>query len=446
METMTMKVETISKEIIKPSSPTPNNLQTLQLSIYDHILPPVYTVAFLFYTKNDLISQEHTSHKLKTSLSETLTKFYPLAGRITGVTVDCTDEGAIFVDARVNNCPLTEFLKCPDFDALQQLLPLDVVDNPYVAAATWPLLLVKATYFGCGGMAIGICITHKIADAASISTFIRSWAATARGENDAAAMESPVFAGANFYPPANEAFKLPADEQAGKRSSITKRFVFEASKVEDLRTKAASEETVDQPTRVESVTALIWKCFVASSKTTTCDHKVLVQLANLRSKIPSLLQESSIGNLMFSSVVLSIGRGGEVKIEEAVRDLRKKKEELGTVILDEGGSSDSSSMIGSKLANLMLTNYSRLSYETHEPYTVSSWCKLPLYEASFGWDSPVWVVGNVSPVLGNLAMLIDSKDGQGIEAFVTLPEENMSSFEQNPELLAFATMNPSVLV
>ncbi|CAE6194649.1 unnamed protein product [Arabidopsis arenosa] len=327
----TMKVETIGKEIIKPSSPTPNNLRTLQLSIYDHILPPVYTVAFLFYTKNDLISREHTSHKLKTSLSETLTKFYPLSGRINGVTIDCNDEGAIFVDARVNNC-----------------------------------------------MAIGICISHKIADATSISTFIQSWAAMARGEaGDEVA--GPEFAAANFYPPANEAFKFPVDELA---------------------------EAVDRPTRVESVTALLWKGFVAaaSSTTTTCDLKVLIQPVNLRSKIPSLLSQSLVGNVMFSSVVLSVGQQGEVKIEEA------------------------------------------MSYETHEPYTVSSWCKLPLYEASFGWGSSVWVTGNIAPAFGNLAMLVDSKDKKGIEAFVTLPEENMLSFEQNPELLAFASLNPSVLV
>uniref|UniRef100_A0A1J3IWU5 BAHD acyltransferase n=1 Tax=Noccaea caerulescens TaxID=107243 RepID=A0A1J3IWU5_NOCCA len=437
----TMKVETIAKEIIKPSSTTPNDLRTLQLSIYDHILPPIYTVAFLFYTKNDLISQEHTSRKLKTSLSQTLTKFYPLAGKINGVTVDCNDEGAVFVDARVDNCPLTDFLKSPDLKALQQLLPLDSVDNPYVAAATWPLLLVKATYFECGGMAIGICITHKIADAASISTFIRTWSAMARGETGEAVV-GPEFAAANFYPPANEAFKLPVvDEKTDKRSNVTKRFVFEASKVEELRTKA---KTVYRPTRVESVTALLWKCFVAaasSKSTTTCDHKVLIQLANLRSKIPSLLPETMIGNIMFSSAVLSIGREGEAEIEEAVKDLRKKAEDLRVLIEDED-----TSLIGSKLANLMLTNYSRMSFETHEPYTVSSWCKLPLYEASFGWGFPVWVVGNVAPAFDNLAILMDSKDGQGIEAFVTLPEENMSSFEQNPELLGFASLNPSVLV
>ncbi|KAG7627089.1 Transferase [Arabidopsis thaliana x Arabidopsis arenosa] len=357
----TMKVETIAKEIIKPSSTTPNDLQTLQLSIYDHILPPVYTVAFLFYTKDDLISPEQSSHKLKTSLAETLTKFYPLAGRIKGVTIDCNDEGAVFVDARVNNYPLSDFLRSPDFKTLQQLLPLDVIDDPYEAATTWPLLLVKATYFPCGGMAIGLCITHKIADATSISTFIQSWAAMARGEaGDIVA--DPVFAAANFYPPANELFKFPVDENANKISQITKRFVFSASKLEELRTKAASEDFVGRPTRVESVTALLWKAFVAaaSSNTNACDMK--------------------------------------------------------------------------------------LSYETHEPYTVSSWCKLPLYEASFGWGSPVWIAGNVAPMLENVTMLIDSKDGQGIEAFVTLPEENMLSLEQNTELLAFASVNPSVLV
>ncbi|KAG2239173.1 hypothetical protein Bca4012_023939 [Brassica carinata] len=442
----TMKVKTTSKEIIKPSSTSPNDLQTLQLSIYDHFLPPIYTVAYLFYTKDDelMISPDHTSHKLKTSLSETLTKLYPLAGRINGVTVDCNDEGAVFVEARVDNCSLSGFLASPDLKAIQQqLLPLDAVVNPHEAASTWPLLLVKATYFQCGGMAIGVCITHKIADAASISTFVRTWSAEARGEAGNTVMV-PKFASANFYPPANDTYKLPVDEKANKRSSVTKRFVFSAAKLEELRTKATSPESaVDRPTRVESVTALLWKCFVAASSSETCDRKVLIQLADLRSRLPSLLPESLIGNVMFSSVVLSTGQGEEVKIEEAIRGLRKKREELGAMIQGEDGSS---SMIGSKLANLMLADYSRMSYETHEPYTVSSWCKLPLYEASFGWGHPVWVVGNVAPTFENIAMLIDSKDGRGIEAFVTLPEENMSSLEQNTELLAFASLNPRVLV
>ncbi|CAN8275093.1 unnamed protein product [Cochlearia groenlandica] len=442
-----MKVETIGQEIIKPSSTTPNNLKTLQLSIYDHILPPVYTTSFLFYTKHDLmISQEHTFKKLKTSLSQTLTKFYPLAGTIKGVSIDCNDQGALFVEARADNYHLSSFLTSPDFKAIQKFLPLDSLDNTYKAANTWPLLLVKATYFQCGGIAIGICISHKIADAASISTFIEIWTAIAHGEAEDK-VAGPEFVAANFYPPANEAYNFPVDEQADKRSSTTKRFVFSASKIEELRTKTAGSEAVDRPTRVECVTALIWKGFVEafSSNKDNLDVKILIQPVNLRSKIPTLLPETLIGNIMFSSVVLSTGQEKEVKIEEAVKELRQKRHEL-RAFIQEDQEVSSLSMIGSKIANLMLTNYSKTSYETHEPYTMSSWCKLPLYEADFGWGCPVWVVGTVAPALGNLVMLIDSKDGQGIEALVTLSEENMSSFEQNKELLAFASLNPSVLV
>ncbi|XP_023638847.1 BAHD acyltransferase BIA1 [Capsella rubella] len=264
----------------------------------------------------------------------------------------------------------------------------------------------------------------------------------ARGEGES--LVDPAFAAANFYPPASPFFQLPLDENANKISKITKRFVFGSSKLEELRVKAATADVVAKPTRVESVTALLWKAFVASSSTNTSDTKILIQPANLRPKIPSFLPENLIGNVMFSSAVLSVSRGENVKIEEAIKDLRKKKEDLGVVIKDEDGST--SLKIGAKLANLMLGKFAMLSYETHQPYTVSSWCKLPLYEASFGWGSPVWVVGNVAPMLDNVTMLMDSKDGQGIEALVTLPEENMMCFEQNTELLAYASMNPSVLV
>lgn len=426
----TVKVETIGKEIIKPSTSTPNDLRTLQLSIMDHLMPPVYTVAFLFYTKDDLISQEQTSQTLKTSLSETLTKFHPFAGRLNGVTIDSNDEGAVFVEARVN-CALSDFLRSPDTKSLQQLLPADAEPTP-----TWPLLLVQATYFQCGGMSIGICISHKLADAASLSIFIQAWAATARGESDSVA--SPDFASTKLYPPANEAMKLPGEDQAGKRTNVTKRFVFVASKIEELRSKVVSDE-VPRPTRVQSVTSLIWKCIVTTS-TDTIREKVLVQPVNLRSKIPSHLSENQIGNLLFSTITFN--EKGNMEIVEIVKELQKRAEELSRLIQLEEGSS--SVTIGSKLIGKLMD--SQYSYEAYDIHAVTSWCRIPLYKACFGWGSPVWVTGNVSPVVNNVTVLIDSNDGQGIEAWVTLPQEDMSLFEQSTELLAFASPNPSVLI
>ncbi|CAA0408330.1 unnamed protein product [Arabidopsis thaliana] len=424
----TMKVETIGKEIIKPSATTPTDLSTLQLSIMDILMPPVYAVAFLFYTKDDLISQEQTSHTLKTSLSEILTKFHPFAGRVNGVTINSTDEGAVFVEARVDNCDLSGFLRSPDTESLKQLLPVD--DEP---APTWPLLVVKATYFQCGGMAIGLCISHRLADAASLSIFLQAWAATARGESDSVA--SPDFFSTKLYPAANEAIKIPGE--VVNRTSVTKRFVFVASKIDELRKKVASD-VVPRPTRVQSVTSIIWKCVVTAS-TDTIREKALFQPANLRTKIPSLLSENQIGNLLFNSLILD-GKAG-VDIVETVKELQKRAEELSGLVQHEEGSSMT---IGSRLFGEIIN--SKFNREDHDMHSVTSWCKIPLYDACFGWGSPVWVAGSVSPNLDYVTVLIDSKDGQGIEAWVTLPQENMLLLEQSTELLAFASPNPSVLI
>ncbi|EOA25191.1 hypothetical protein CARUB_v10018502mg [Capsella rubella] len=374
----TVKVQTIGKEIIKPSKPSSNDLPTLQLSIMDQLIPQVYAVAFLFYTKDDLISQEQTSQTLKTSLSETLTKFHPFAGRVNGVTIDSTDKGAVFVDSSVDDCLLSDFLRSPDTKSLQQLLPFDAAEP----IPTWPLLLMQ-----CGGMAIGICMSHKLGDAVSISNFIQAWAATARGDGDT--VVSPEFGSTKIYPPASGAIQVPGEDQLGKRTSITKRFVFVASKIEELRNKVASD-AVPRPTRVQSLTSLIWKCVVASSTDTTRE-KALYQANNLRPKIPAVLSENLIGNPLFSTLTLN----GKDNLEtvQIVKELKKRSE-----------------------------------------------------EACFGWGSPVWVTGNVSPILDNVTVLVDSKDGQGVEAWVTLAEEEMLLFEQNTELLAFAFPNPSVLI
>ena len=339
----------------------------------------------------------------------------------------------MFVDARADNCPLSEFLRSPDSDSLQLLLPLDAEATP-----TWPLLLVKATYFQCGGMAIGICISHKLADATSLANFIQAWTATARGERDSIA--SPEFAATKLYPPANEAYKFPTVDQTGKRTSVTKRFVFAASKLEKLRNKAAGVDAMPRPTRVQSVAALLWRCAVAATPDTN-RGKVLRHSHNLRPKIPSLLSENLIGNLVFSTMTLN--GEGEVQIVETVRELQKRADELAHLIQHDEGSSTT---IGSRIVGQMMDYHSKFSLETHDMYCVSSWCKIPFYKACFGWGTPVWVAGNVVPVFDNVTVLIDSNDGEGIEAWVTLHQDNMPIFEQSTELLAFASPNPSVLI
>ena len=64
---------------------------------------------------------------MKNSLSETLTRFYPLAGKIKDdLSIDCNDEVAHYVEARVD-FSLREFLTKPHLLLLHRFLPCELV-------------------------------------------------------------------------------------------------------------------------------------------------------------------------------------------------------------------------------------------------------------------------------------------------------------------------------
>ncbi|KAG2263791.1 hypothetical protein Bca52824_070870 [Brassica carinata] len=75
------------------------------------------------------------------------------------------------------------------------------------SAGTWPLLRVMVSFFGSGsGVAVTVGISHQICDAASLLTFVRAWAATAKGT----ATSVPQFAGTTIYPPPYSSYQSPS--------------------------------------------------------------------------------------------------------------------------------------------------------------------------------------------------------------------------------------------
>ncbi|XP_004301961.1 PREDICTED: uncharacterized protein LOC101312358 [Fragaria vesca subsp. vesca] len=73
-----------------------------------------------------------------------------------------------------------------------------------------------------------------------------------------------------------------------------------------------------------------------------------------------------------------------------------------------------------------------------------NWCRLVFYETDFGWGKPLMVVPPTEGIK-NMTMMKDTSDGHGIEAHLTLKEEDMAIFEKNEELLAYASLNPCVI-
>ncbi|KAM7268435.1 hypothetical protein ACFE04_010601 [Oxalis oulophora] len=264
-----MKVEIVSREIIRPSSPTPPNLKTYNLSFFDQIEPNLYVSIILFYPfnkNNDLYHEEinKKSKLLKLSLSKTLTRFYPFAGRLNeNVSIECYDEGAIFIEARVHGF-MTLVLEEPDY-SIRKKFRLSGND-PGDMETKNHLLQVQANFFECGGLAISVSMSHKLADESTMSTFIKAWSAIMLNPNNVDPMCFADFSLSSNLPMVTPS-SLPTLEISIEiePNIVLKRYVFDKSKINQLMKKAISEG-VKKPTRVECVSALLWKCLMATSR------------------------------------------------------------------------------------------------------------------------------------------------------------------------------------
>ncbi|KAK2665375.1 hypothetical protein Ddye_003949 [Dipteronia dyeriana] len=65
-------------------------------------------------------------------------------------------------------------------------------------------------------------------------------------------------------------------------------------------------------------------------------------------------------------------------------------------------------------------------------YMFSSLRNVPFYEVDFGWGKPAWVSLVHRPYKG--VMLVDTKAGDGIEAWVNMDKEEMVYFQNDPNI------------
>ncbi|XP_050204947.1 BAHD acyltransferase At5g47980-like [Mercurialis annua] len=438
---MEINLKISQKHTIKPSFPTPNHLRIFKLSLLDQLSHAAYGSMLLFYSVHKPVDVLERSHLLKKSFSEALTRFYPLAGRIKDNSViECNDEGAVFIEAKAD-CFLSQALENPNNEMIRKFLPIENIKFSSEPEKSC-LLLVQASFFACGGFAIGVCISHKIADASTVCTFIKGWAATASGlESLDDETFRPNFNASSIFPPQ----KLPSRlaMELNKENCATKRYVFDASKITALKAKAASQ-TVPHPTRVEAVTALIWKCATKAAtvrlNSTQPKEFVLAQAVNIRKKMHRL-SENTIGNMMGHFAVRA--PDSQTNLASLVANIRKGMKDFDENYVTKLVQGNAFMAIMEALKEMGSLIHG--SGNNTEFYIVSSLCKFPFYGIDFGWGKPSWVVPPMES-FKNIVALIDSNDGDGIEAWVILKEEDMTIFERDQELLEFASSNPSVLI
>lgn len=448
---MALNLKVVRREVIKPALPPSSHdrLRSIQLSFFDLSCPSTY-VPIIFFYDGDSMSPEIISGSLKASLSQTLSRFYPLAGRIQGVSINCSDEGVVFMEARTILL-LSDFLRKIDNDSLRDILPETAQGE---SAGEWPLLSVKVSFFGSGSeVAVAVCASHKICDVASLATFVRGWANIAKGKYSHTVNHCPQFAGTTIYPSPGLSFDhSPKVDTLLKPNvkCVTKRFLFESSKIADLKRKAASE-IVPIPTRVEVISGLILRCVAKASNSRYVVPKssFMMQPMDLRLRIPSnVLSREAMGNLQ---TVLVVKQGLESKMElsEIVVDFRKAKREVNELIKEtlQGCNNNNVATLGENLMSVMENTMSEYKPDV-DSYTMSSWCRQSFYEVDFGFGSPVWIGSAFHTLYNNKAyvVLIDAKDGESVEAWVGLGEKDMCVFIRDRDLLSYASLNPPIVI
>ncbi|CAK7327570.1 unnamed protein product [Dovyalis caffra] len=445
-----MDVEIISKEFIKPSSSLAisNQFEPFRLSLLDQIFPTYYFPIILFYpATNALFKGAQISTQLKTSLSQTLSTFYPFSGRLkANLVIDSYEEGVPYIESRVKGC-LSEFLRHPQLELLNQLLPcqpFSYVSDPEAAA----LVAVQVNKFDCGGIALGLCLSHKVIDGVSGSTFLNSWAANAQGS--CIERINPDLSEASLrFPPQDPSLLQNYISLTEKRvfkegKYISKRFVFDAKAIATLRAIAKSD-SVENPSRIETLSAFIWKfCMEAERVIYASSGPFLSSLAvNIRPRTEPCLPQYSIGNLWQRGITVCHDlTDTEMGLNELVTSIRETVTKMNADYLHTLQGENGFRVISKSLNKMSSNNYSP------KVFVFSSWLRFGFNNIDFGWGKPVWVgvTGQSGQASFNQTIFSETGVENEIEVWMILEENIMSIIEHDPEFLKFALPNPSVLI
>ncbi|KAM3291250.1 acetyl-CoA-benzylalcohol acetyltransferase-like [Capsicum chacoense] len=433
-----LEIQIHTREVLKPSARTPNHLQNLKLSLFDQLAPRMYISMLFHYLPSSEGIVTETCDKLQKSLAETLTKFYPLAGRFSGdeFSIHCNDDGVEYVETKVN-ADLAEFLHLgPKIELLNDLLPWCVSSTTGLPSK--PLLGVQVNVFNCGGVVIAIQMSHILADAFTLATFINEWAHICQGTGttkdclpsfDQLPLLFParVLSGTQSPPPPNSGLKI-----------VTRRFLFDALALAKLKNIIDSSAT--RPTRVVVIMSLIWKVFagISSAKNGYSRNSCLLFPINLRGKsyLPSL--ENALGNFAMIGIANLEASQSRKELTDFVNLVGNTIRETSAGIVKAHSDDDISSIVVNNRTNVADKCRQR---DEVDIYVCSSWCRLPWYEADFGWGKPFWT-STVSFPAAEIICLMDTKTGDGIEAWVSLTENDMAEFERNPDILTFCPPLP----
>ncbi|XP_010275725.1 PREDICTED: brassinosteroid-related acyltransferase 1 [Nelumbo nucifera] len=187
--------------ITKTVSVHPKSLQPLELLSLSNLDRQCPTLMYLVFFYNPCHANQNMSvgslfSGLKLGLEETLSVWYPAAGRLTlnqtngKLDLLCNNAGAILVEA-VTQVKISELGDLSEYGSFYENLVFKPVFNG--SFSEMPLVVAQVTKFGCGGYAVGVGTSHSLFDGPSTFNFLSAWASkAAKRSNGSLELHEPI--------------------------------------------------------------------------------------------------------------------------------------------------------------------------------------------------------------------------------------------------------------
>ena len=437
---------------VTPSKPTSN---VKLFSLCEQIKLRTHAPSFYAYNKPSSTSKIDI-HTLRDTLSQALSIYYPLAGRLSWIEggkweLHCNDKGALLIEATCSGKSLDDLGDFVPTGLVSQLIP----DIDYgVPIEEMPLLVVQLTRFGCGGVTVGVAVCRGVIDGTGGMRFINTWAKLARGEtldpselpcHDRTLLNSRRFMHSGFHDDHSE-FGTPPP-WLGRKGVGDTRVVVEAvhltsEQVKKLKMEAmtnnnvASGEGAIRPfSTFEVIAGHVWRSVSKARYEGNSDQPTrLSTLVNCRNRLRPPLPAIYVGNAAFPTVTPTCSFGD--LMQKPVSFAAEKVKEAIERVNDEFVRSALDYIASAEDMNLVRYNFHYPAKSVHMGPSkgnpnlfVVSWMNFSYKDANFGWGEPFYFGPGYMDAEGK-AFILNKANGDGLIIAIALDSSHVGAFKK----------------
>ncbi|XP_057767767.1 rosmarinate synthase-like [Salvia miltiorrhiza] len=421
-----MRMNVKESTMVRPMAETPSG--SLWLSNLDLQMPATYHSRFVNLYRSNGAANFFDVGLLKAALGRVLVDFYPYAGRLEKadngrIQINCNAEGVLFVEAECDATvdDLGGFAaRVPDLSLVPK------VDYSW-GTSTFPLLLLQLTRFKCGSISLGFANDHHVSDGMSVLHFIKTWSDATRGVTAAAipplldrrllsarCPPQPQFPHDEYQPLPTLITPLPSTDTSHSTFKLT-----------PAHLRALKQRCKSRYTMYEVVTGHVWRCVCAARGLAPDQETRLQSSVDGRPRLRPPLPSGFFGNVIFYTT--STALCGEL-VSNPV-DFAAGKVHASVARMNDEYLRSAVDYLEVQLPNIPQT--ARRDNTMRCPnFDITSWARLPSFEADFGWGKPVYVGPAAAPYEGKCFLFVGAESDGSWLLEITLLKPHMEAFQK----------------